>query len=88
MGDGKLFAGLWEDWERDGEPIRSCTILTTEANDPMCEVHDRMPVILPPKSYATWLDPEQRDPAPLLPRFLPCRDDLPREPRRRQPLQR
>ena len=73
MQDGKpfAFAGLWEDWERDGEAIRSCTILTTEANGLMREVHERMPVILPPESYATWLDPETRDPAPLLPLLIP-----------------
>ncbi len=65
------FAGLWERWERDGEEIRSCTILTTEPNDLLREVHDRMPVILPPEAQATWLDPEIRDPAPLLPLLAP-----------------
>lgn len=65
------FAGLWERWERDGEEIRSCTILTTEPNDLLRKVHDRMPVILPPEAQATWLDPEIRDPAPLLPLLAP-----------------
>lgn len=45
------FAGLWEDWGRDGEEIRSCTILTTEANEVVGEVDHRMPVILPSKDY-------------------------------------
>ena len=73
MQDGRpfAFAGLWEDWERDGERLRTCTILTTEANDLMREVHDRMPVILPPDAYATWLDRGARDPAPLLPLLVP-----------------
>ncbi len=51
------FAGLWEHWQRDGEVIDSCTILTTEANELVKPVHDRMPVILPPDAYPLWLDP-------------------------------
>jgi putative SOS response-associated peptidase YedK len=59
MKDGTpfAFAGLWESW-RDGEEIRSCTIITTEANELVGEVHHRMPVILPPEDYGLWLDPE------------------------------
>jgi putative SOS response-associated peptidase YedK len=45
------FAGLWEEWEREGEIIESCAIITTEANDLMAEFHDRMPVILHRKDY-------------------------------------
>jgi putative SOS response-associated peptidase YedK len=47
--DGQVFAfaGLWEEWQRDGEAIFSCTILTTSANDLLVRYHDRMPVILP-----------------------------------------
>lgn len=54
------FAGLWETWSpggRDGgEELRSATIITTEANGLAAEVHDRMPVILPPEHYGAWLD--------------------------------
>ena len=50
------FAGLWESWERDGEKIRSCTIITTEANELVADIHHRMPVILAPEDYACWLD--------------------------------
>ncbi len=50
------FAGLWETWDK-GEEIRSCSIITTEANDLMNEIHHRMPVILHPESYGVWLDP-------------------------------
>jgi len=54
------FAGLWEQWESsEGDVIRSCTILTTEANDVLRPIHDRMPVILPPDAYETWLQPNQ-----------------------------
>ena len=59
--DGKpfAFAGLWERWEKgEGEPIESCTIVTTEANQLMRPIHDRMPVILDPENYDRWLDPE------------------------------
>ncbi len=63
LGRGVLFAfaGLWEDWERNGEVIQSCTILTTEANNLMRPIHERMPVILHPKDYELWLDPGIQD---------------------------
>jgi putative SOS response-associated peptidase YedK len=52
------FAGLWEHWARGGRPIESCTLLTTDANDLVRPLHDRMPVILPRERFARWLDPE------------------------------
>jgi putative SOS response-associated peptidase YedK len=56
------FAGLWERWEgSDGRTIESCALLTTEPNDLLRPVHDRMPVILDPKDYDLWLDPDVRD---------------------------
>ena len=51
------FAGLWETWNGYGEEVRSCSIITTDANDLMREIHHRMPVILPAENYAAWLDP-------------------------------
>ncbi|HEY1598513.1 MAG TPA: SOS response-associated peptidase [Pirellulales bacterium] len=45
------FAGLAEHWHRDGQTIDSCSIITTESNSLMAEIHDRMPVILPPAEY-------------------------------------
>ena len=52
------FAGLWEHWSpTDGEPIESCTIITTQPNALMESIHTRMPVILDAKDYAAWLDP-------------------------------
>ena len=58
MSDGSpyAFAGLWESWERDGEKIRSCAIITTEANELVADIHHRMPVILASEDYAAWLD--------------------------------
>lgn len=50
------FAGLFEDWRAPaGETIRSCTILTTDANADIAHLHHRMPVILPPDAYDRWL---------------------------------
>jgi putative SOS response-associated peptidase YedK len=52
------FAGLWEHWEpKEGEPIESCTIITTEANEFMLPIHKRMPVILASRDYDQWIDP-------------------------------
>lgn len=60
------FAGLWELWSSsDGSEIRSCTIITTQPNELMQTIHNRMPVILPPEAYKDWLDPEDRNPATL-----------------------
>jgi putative SOS response-associated peptidase YedK len=56
------FAGLWERWAKGEEPIESCTLLTTEANEAVGPVHQRMPVILEPKEYGRWLDPQRRRP--------------------------
>lgn len=52
-----LFAGLYESWRNpeSGEWQRTFTILTTEANELVAEVHDRMPVVLPPERVDDWL---------------------------------
>ena len=51
-------AGLWERWiAPDGARVESCALLTTAANARVAELHDRMPAILTPQSYAAWLDP-------------------------------
>jgi putative SOS response-associated peptidase YedK len=66
------FAGLWESWQGpDGPPLQTCTILTTEANDLVRPVHDRMPVILPSRCHAEWLDPAMQDPERLRPMLRP-----------------
>ena len=54
------FAGLWDHWEVEGEAlIESCTIITCDANQLVAGIHDRMPVILPPKLYDSWMNPKQ-----------------------------
>lgn len=51
------FAGLWERWSApDGTVIHSCTIITTEANELLADLHPRMPVILKKEDEALWLD--------------------------------
>ena len=53
------FAGLWEMWNSPtGDMLQSCTILTTEPNELMAQIHNRMPVILEPEDFETWLNPE------------------------------
>lgn len=56
--DQPLFAlaGLWERWKRgEDDYVETFTIVTTEANDAVAEIHDRMPVILPHAAVDTWL---------------------------------
>jgi putative SOS response-associated peptidase YedK len=56
------FAGVWDRWKSpQGIWIESCSILTTDANALLKDVHDRMPVIVPPEQYAVWLDPAVED---------------------------
>jgi putative SOS response-associated peptidase YedK len=67
MEDGSpfAFAGLWESW-KDGREIRSATIITTDANDVVAPIHNRMPVILHPEDYTLWLDPDFDEKDPLM----------------------
>jgi putative SOS response-associated peptidase YedK len=52
------FAGLWERWEKPGnDPLETCAVITTGPNALMETIHNRMPVILPEQSYASWLSP-------------------------------
>jgi len=52
------FAGLWDRWVGEDETLESCTLLTTEANEGLRPLHDRMPVILDPHDYEAWIDPD------------------------------
>ena len=73
--DGSLLAiaGLWEHWEdpQDGR-LETCTLLTTDANEQVRPVHDRMPVLLDPRDFARWLDPDLTDAARVLPLLVPA----------------
>lgn len=61
-------AGLWDAALIDGSEIQSFTVLTTKPNDLMAGLHTRMPVIVDPADYATWLDPS-RDASAILEPF-------------------
>lgn len=66
-----VFAGLWEVWwpagaDRDvDEPLRTCSVITTEANEVVRPIHDRMPVVLDPQVWERWLDRSLTDPGEL-----------------------
>ena len=63
------FAGLWETWKGgSGEPLQSFTIITTDPNELMEPLHDRMPVIVEPHDYTRWITPgdPERPPTDLL----------------------
>jgi putative SOS response-associated peptidase YedK len=51
------FAGLWDKWrnKQAGETINSCTMVITNANEFVADVHDRMPVVLEPDQFEPWL---------------------------------
>ena len=58
-------AGIWENWREpaSGEWRRTFAIITTDANELVADIHDRMPVILAQADYARWLgeEPDPRD---------------------------
>jgi putative SOS response-associated peptidase YedK len=72
MKDGAPFAlaGIWENWKApaSGEWIRTFAIITTDANELVATIHDRMPVILARDDYARWLG-EEPDPRDLMRAF-------------------
>lgn len=71
------FAGVWDRWERDGQaPIESVAIITCAANALVAGVHDRMPVIIPPKHYDLWLERNIRGGAALESLLKPYPDTL------------
>jgi putative SOS response-associated peptidase YedK len=67
-GEPLAFAGLWEVWHDPNDAagdeaprVRSCVIITTDANDTISPIHDRMPVVLPESAWDEWLDRENND---------------------------
>ena len=67
--DRGLFAmaALWERWrDADDTWLETCTVITRDAAPPVSELHDRMPVILPPSQLTAWLDPDREDPGDAL----------------------
>lgn len=78
MANGRpfAFAGLWEHWKGPDESvIQSCTLLTTEPNELLRPVHNRMPVILDARDYDLWLDLEVQDVEKVQPLLRPFSSD-------------
>ena len=67
MKDAELFAfaGLWDKWKdkATGQTLETYTVITTDPNELMEPIHNRMPVILHRQDYERWLSPG--DPAQL-----------------------
>jgi putative SOS response-associated peptidase YedK len=79
-GEPLAFAGLWEIWHDpkigdDAPRIRSCVIITTNANGLLEPIHDRMPVLLPESQWSTWLDRDNHDVDALRKLLVPAPDD-------------
>ena len=68
--------GLLEHWQGDEGLVTTFTILTTQANALMTKIHDRMPVIIKPEDYATWLDAHFTDVIKIQAMTLPYPDRL------------
>ena len=61
------FAGLWERWKpANGAAVETFTIVTTDANDAVAAIHDRMPVILPKEAEELWLHGDAAEARKLL----------------------
>lgn len=68
-------------WGRSGVPpttarLRTCSIVTTKANDTVAPLHERMPVILPPSAWDAWLDPANWDTVTLARLLVPAPAEL------------
>lgn len=77
--DGSVlaFAGLWDRWTASADTvIESFTILTTEPNEVVAPLHDRMPVILSHDAIDSWLHVDPRDAKTLRTLLAPCSNDL------------
>jgi len=65
-GEPMAFGGLWDAWkDADGKWLQSFSIITTEANEIMATIHNRMPVIVPRRDWAEWLDRDDSLPPPV-----------------------
>jgi putative SOS response-associated peptidase YedK len=65
-GDPYAFAGLWESWRpKEGAALETFTILTTDANEVLEPIHNRMPVILDRKDYRRWMEPASAERLPV-----------------------
>ncbi len=61
-----VFAGVWQVWSKGDEPVVTCAIVTTGANDAMSKIHHRMPVVLKPEDWPLWLGEAGKGAATLM----------------------
>jgi putative SOS response-associated peptidase YedK len=76
-GDPFAFAGLWDNWtppDKD-ETLKTCTVITTDANELVRDLHDRMPVILKQKDYNFWLGTKEHKAVDFKDLFTPYPSD-------------
>ena len=66
-------AGLWERRDRGREPLETFTIITTEPNELLAPIHDRMSMILDPADFDAWLEPKESPIAQALLRPYPAK---------------
>ncbi len=76
--DAKQMAlgGVWSDWQDGTRHMRTMAILTTAANADLEPIHDRMPVIVPPEGWQSWLDPQVQHPKELVHLTHPCANGM------------
>lgn len=60
-GDLLALAGIWDTWKGEGDPVHSCSIVTTTANEDVKDIHERMPVALAAKDHVPWLDSDNQN---------------------------
>jgi putative SOS response-associated peptidase YedK len=77
-GEPIALAGLWESWTNSetGEKVETFTILTTNANDEVAPLHDRMPVVIEQEDFGKWLDPAMHDSAKASELLQPAADGV------------
>lgn len=69
-------AGLYETWiSPEQKPVNTCTIITTDPNDLLRPIHDRMPVIVPKEQESAWIDPDNHNQKELLSILKPYSSD-------------
>ena len=78
MEAGRIARRYWREdpqvWDKGGEPLTTCAIVTTDANKAMSKIHHRMPVVLARNDWAKWLGEEGKGAATLM--HAPSEDAL------------
>lgn len=65
-GEPMVFGGIWQDWEREGERMAACAVVTCPAGPGMSAIHDREPLVLERGDWGKWLGEEGKGAAVLM----------------------